>query len=179
MGIFTSTTSKFFGIEIIFSLVTAVGKLLQVDMATTNKMRPSYARVKVEVDLLSDLSKRVNVGIKKKTGEIMAKWITIKYDYLPKYCKNCKLQGHNKKKCFVLHPELYPKDEEKIKKEEEEMMEDKDKEVIKNMEKKDQTEIETQKGTTFQEQRNRNGARRGRHLHRGQMVKKWHKKITQ
>lgn len=42
-------------------------------MDTTNKTRPSFARVKVEVDLLSDLPKKVNVGIKKKTGEIMAK----------------------------------------------------------------------------------------------------------
>lgn len=48
------------------------------------------------------------MGIKKKSGEIVAKLITIKYDYLPKYWKNCKLQGHNKKKCFVLHPKLYP-----------------------------------------------------------------------
>lgn len=34
-------------------------------------------------------------------------------DYNPKYCKNCKLQGHNKKDCFVIHPELYPKKEKK------------------------------------------------------------------
>lgn len=45
--------------------------------------------------------------------EIVAKWIDIKYDYLSKYCKNCKLQGHNEKECFVLHSELYPNGEEK------------------------------------------------------------------
>lgn len=48
--------------------------------------------------------------IKKKTGEIVAKWVNTKYDYLPKYCKNCKLQGHSENECFVLHPELYPTD---------------------------------------------------------------------
>lgn len=101
---------NFFGKESIFSIVATVGKPLQVDMATNNKIRPSCARVKVEVDLLSDLPKRVNVGIKKKSDEIV--WITIKYDYLPKYCKNCKLQGHNEKDCFVLHPKLYPKEED-------------------------------------------------------------------
>ncbi|KAH0664979.1 hypothetical protein KY285_026185 [Solanum tuberosum] len=83
----------FFGKETIFSIATAIGKPLQVDLATNNKIRPSCARVKVEVDLMGDFPKRVNVGIKKKSGEIMAKWITIKYDYLPKYCKHCKLQG--------------------------------------------------------------------------------------
>ncbi|KAH0709534.1 hypothetical protein KY284_010961 [Solanum tuberosum] len=66
-------------------------------MATSNKTRPSCARVKVEVFLLGQFPKRVNVGIKKKTCEIVSKWITIKYNYLPKYCRNCKLQGHNER----------------------------------------------------------------------------------
>ncbi|KAH0640411.1 hypothetical protein KY285_036997 [Solanum tuberosum] len=103
---------NFFGKETIFSLAAAVGKPLQVDLATSNKTRPSCARVKVEVNLLGEFPKRVNVGIKKKTGEIVAKWIDIKYDYLPKYCKSCKLQGHNEKECFVIHPELYPTQED-------------------------------------------------------------------
>lgn len=90
--------------------MSVVGKPLQVDMAMSNKTRPSYARAKVEVDPLGDFPKRVNVRIKKKSIEIVAKWITINYDYLPKYYKNCKLQGHNEKKCFVLHPKLYPVD---------------------------------------------------------------------
>ncbi|KAG5609471.1 hypothetical protein H5410_020752 [Solanum commersonii] len=61
--------------EAIFSLVAAVGKPLQVDMATINKTRPSCARVKVEVDLLGEFLKRINVGVRKKSGEIMEKWI--------------------------------------------------------------------------------------------------------
>ncbi|KAG5597385.1 hypothetical protein H5410_038617 [Solanum commersonii] len=35
--------------------------------------------------------------MRKKTGEIKEKWVTINYDYVPKYCKTCKLQGHNEK----------------------------------------------------------------------------------
>ncbi|XP_049359160.1 uncharacterized protein LOC125823817 [Solanum verrucosum] len=108
---------NFFGKETIFLIAAAVGKPLQVDTATSNKTRPSCARVKVEVDLMGEFLKRVNVGIKKKSGEIVAKWVTIRYDYLPKYCKNCKLQGHNEKECFVLHPELYPKEEDVSEKE--------------------------------------------------------------
>ncbi|KAH0761377.1 hypothetical protein KY290_017450 [Solanum tuberosum] len=78
---------NFFDRETIFSLVAAVGKPLRVDMATSDKTRPSCARVKVEVDLLGEFPKRVNV----------AAWA-------------------QEKECFVLHPELYPKEkiEEKI-----------------------------------------------------------------
>lgn len=55
----------------VFSLAAAVGKPLQVDLATKNQTRPSYARVKVEVDLLSEFPKCINVGVKKKTGELL------------------------------------------------------------------------------------------------------------
>ncbi|KAH0761341.1 hypothetical protein KY290_017414 [Solanum tuberosum] len=95
--------------EAVFSLAAAVGKPLQVDLATRNQTRPSCATVKIEMDLLSDFPKRINVGVKKKSGEIIGKWVRIKYDYVPKYCTNCKIQGHNEQQCYVIHPELYPK----------------------------------------------------------------------
>lgn len=60
-------------------------------MATRNKTRPSCARVKVKVDMMGDFPARINVGVRKKTGEVVEKWVTIKYDYIPKYCKTCKL----------------------------------------------------------------------------------------
>lgn len=60
-------------------------------MATTNQTRPSCARVKVEVDLLKEFPKRINVGVKKKTGEIIEKWVDINYDHVPKYCSKCKI----------------------------------------------------------------------------------------
>lgn len=47
-----SLAPNFFGKESIFSIAAAVGKPLQVDTATSNKTRPSCARVKVEVDLM-------------------------------------------------------------------------------------------------------------------------------
>ncbi|WMV42195.1 hypothetical protein MTR67_035580 [Solanum verrucosum] len=96
-----------------FSLASAVGKPLQVDLATQNKTRPSCARVKVEVDLLGEFPKRINLGMRMKMGEVMEKWIRNNYDYVPKYCKFCKLQGHNEKECVIIHPELYPKEENK------------------------------------------------------------------
>ncbi|KAG5605619.1 hypothetical protein H5410_027111 [Solanum commersonii] len=88
---------------------SAVGKPLQVDMATKNKTRPSCARVKVEVDLLGDFPKRIKIVIKNEDGEVQDKWIQIKYDYLPKYCTTCSIQGHDEDQCYVKNPELYKK----------------------------------------------------------------------
>ncbi|KAG5630884.1 hypothetical protein H5410_002601 [Solanum commersonii] len=165
---------NFFGRETIFYLAAAVGKPLQVDLATNNKTRPSCARVKVEVDLLGHFPKRVNVGIKKNTGEIVAKWIDIKYDYLPKYCKSYKLQGHNENECFVLHLELYPKedDNELVDTTKEVALTKDDVEV----EKKDKVETVKQKSYNHQESWQENGARRGREWRRGGMSQRWNPK---
>ncbi|KAH0636640.1 hypothetical protein KY289_036555 [Solanum tuberosum] len=111
---FPSLPPNFFVKEAVFSLAAAVGKPLQVDLATKNQTRPSCAKVKVEVDLLREFPKLINVGMRKKSGEVCEKWIRIKYDYVPKYCKSCKIQGHNEAECFVVHSALYPKkDKEK------------------------------------------------------------------
>ncbi|KAH0639573.1 hypothetical protein KY285_036159 [Solanum tuberosum] len=121
---FPALPPRFFGREAVFSLAAAVGKPLHVYMATRNQIRSSFARVKIDVDLLREFPKRINIGLKKKNGEIADKWIRIKYDYVPKYCKTCMIQGHNEEECYVEHPELYPKAEtsdivgEKRKKEE-------------------------------------------------------------
>lgn len=52
-----------FGEEVVFSLAAAVGKPLQVDMATKNQTKPSCTRVKVKVDLLGEFLKRIKIGI--------------------------------------------------------------------------------------------------------------------
>ncbi|KAH0669080.1 hypothetical protein KY289_023573 [Solanum tuberosum] len=109
---FPSLPPNFFVKEAVFSLAAAVGKPLQVDLATRNQTRPSYARVKVDVGLLREFPKKINVGMRKQSGEITEKWITIRYDHVPKYCKNCKIQGHDEEQCYVLHTNLYPKEKE-------------------------------------------------------------------
>jgi len=63
-------------------MAKAVGKPLHVDMATIRKSRPSSVKVKVEVDLLKEFPKWINVGIKKTSSrEIISTWIKILYDY--------------------------------------------------------------------------------------------------
>ncbi|XP_059302334.1 uncharacterized protein LOC132054308 [Lycium ferocissimum] len=95
---FPSLPPNYFVKEAVFSLASAVGKPLQVDMATANKTRPSCARVKVEVNLLSELPKRINIGMKKKsTGEIVDKWIKINYDYEEEQSSDKEQEKNNKK----------------------------------------------------------------------------------
>uniref|UniRef100_M1BH23 Non-LTR retroelement reverse transcriptase n=1 Tax=Solanum tuberosum TaxID=4113 RepID=M1BH23_SOLTU len=105
---FPSLPPIFFGKEAVFSLAAAVGKPLQVDMATRNQTRPSCARVKVEVDLLREFPKRIKIGMRMKTDEVVKKWVKIKYDYVPKYCQTCMIQGHDEEQCYVVHPDLHP-----------------------------------------------------------------------
>ncbi|XP_059284937.1 uncharacterized protein LOC132038265 [Lycium ferocissimum] len=114
---FPELPPNFFAKEAVFSMATSVGKPLTVDLATANKTRPSCAKVKVEVDLLATLPKRINIAEEDESGIIKSKWVRINYDYLPKYCKHCKLQGHEEMECRVLNPELAKQYREELRKE--------------------------------------------------------------
>ncbi|KAH0776288.1 hypothetical protein KY290_007699 [Solanum tuberosum] len=43
-----------------------------------------------------------------QNNDVAEKWIKIKYDYVPKYCQTCMIQGHDEEQCYVVHPELHP-----------------------------------------------------------------------
>lgn len=61
-----------------------------------NQTRPSCSKVKVEVDLIAKLPQRVRINEENNvTREIKSKWIQIQYDYIPKYYKECCLQGYD------------------------------------------------------------------------------------
>lgn len=113
--LFPNLLPTYFVKECLFSLASAVGKPPHLDMETINKTRPSCARVKIHVDLLADLPKKVRMDIENEaTGEVRTEWVKIQYDFMPKYCKECKLQGHDMIKYWRLHPELIEhKDNEK------------------------------------------------------------------
>lgn len=101
----------FFGKESLFSLATTIGKPIHLDNATINKTRPSCARVKVQVDLLGELPNLVELEVAdpiKNTSRVEK--IREVYDMLPKYCKKCRLHGHNEEECKILHPELKKKE---------------------------------------------------------------------
>lgn len=84
-------------------------------MATQNGTRPRCAKVKVEVNLPAKFPTRIKIVEEEdETGLEESKWIKIKYDYLPKYCNTCKMQGHNEVECWVIHPELHKRYDDKV-----------------------------------------------------------------
>ncbi|KAH0695937.1 hypothetical protein KY289_013419 [Solanum tuberosum] len=67
-------------------MAAAVGKPLVIDKFMNNQTRPSCVRVKVEIDPLKELPKRIQINcVDEETGTVRSKWKTIQYDYLPKY----------------------------------------------------------------------------------------------
>ncbi|XP_075083562.1 uncharacterized protein LOC142167296 [Nicotiana tabacum] len=112
---FPELPPNFFGKEYVFSLARAVGNPLHIDLATQNGTRPSCAKVKVEVNLLSKFPHRIKIVEEAdESGPEEFKWIRIKYDYVPKYCKPCKKHGHSEVECWVIHPELHKRFEEGV-----------------------------------------------------------------
>lgn len=92
---FPAMPKNFIGNEVVFNLAAATGKILQLDIATPNKTIPSFGSFKAELDLIWEFQKRINIGVRMKSREAMERWIHTEYDYIPKNCKTCKLQGHN------------------------------------------------------------------------------------
>ncbi|KAG5591239.1 hypothetical protein H5410_041753 [Solanum commersonii] len=83
------------------------GKPIHLDGATVNKTRPSCARVKVQVDLCANLPSYVEIEIVNEgTNKSWVEKVKVQCDVLPKYCVECKLQGHNAMECRVFHLEL-------------------------------------------------------------------------
>ncbi|KAH0743200.1 hypothetical protein KY290_031193 [Solanum tuberosum] len=97
---FPNLLPTFFVKEVLFSIASAVGKPIHLDQAMIRKTRPSCARVKVLVDLKGKFPNSVQMNIENpKMGEIRLNMIKNQYDYVSKYCLECKMQGHNKDNC--------------------------------------------------------------------------------
>ncbi|KAG5602104.1 hypothetical protein H5410_033474 [Solanum commersonii] len=104
---FPNLLPTFFSQESLFAIATAVGKPLQLDQATINKTLPSCAKVRVLVDLAASLPKSVIMKvIDEVTGSVKTETITVKYNYIPKYCLECRMQGHDLHNCRLLHNEV-------------------------------------------------------------------------
>ncbi|KAK4344458.1 hypothetical protein RND71_034634 [Anisodus tanguticus] len=100
---FPGLSPHYYGESTLFSLAAAVGSPIAIDAATLNKTRPSCARVKVEFDLLKSHPPHVVIQVGEGDG-ITTELQKIRYDFKPKYCTNCKLQGHDVDGCWNLKP---------------------------------------------------------------------------
>ncbi|KAL2519775.1 Uncharacterized protein Adt_16022 [Abeliophyllum distichum] len=86
--------------EFLFALSKLVGVPLRIDEATTDLLRPSEARVCVEVNL--ELPDRVWI----ERGESCSFWQPVVYEQLPHFCVKCRHMGHLIDKCRVQMPHL-------------------------------------------------------------------------
>ncbi|KAH0683369.1 hypothetical protein KY290_021955 [Solanum tuberosum] len=84
----------------LLSMASAVGRPIVIDKATQDKTRPSTARVKVILDLMDKLPKRMRLQyLDEQTGKIQEVFQEFIYDNLPLYCNHCKHQGHDENNC--------------------------------------------------------------------------------
>ncbi|KAL3513184.1 hypothetical protein ACH5RR_025901 [Cinchona calisaya] len=78
----------------VFSLGQVVGTPLKINLAIATLLRPSLAKVCVEVDLLQKFPAGVRLGIEE------GKWQKINYEHIPLYCTKYHKQGHKQAKCL-------------------------------------------------------------------------------
>ncbi|KAL2506264.1 Uncharacterized protein Adt_21885 [Abeliophyllum distichum] len=88
--------------EFLFALSKLVGIPLRIDEATADLLRPSEARVCVEVNLEHKLPDRVWI----ERGESRSFWQPIVYEHLPHFCEKCRHMGHLIDKCRAGLPSL-------------------------------------------------------------------------
>ncbi|KAF3650767.1 hypothetical protein FXO38_16986 [Capsicum annuum] len=101
---FTDLLPTFFGKKTLFSTANIVGKPIHLDNATINKIRPSCARVKIQVDLATNLPSNVEIEVvNSRNDSARIVTISVHYDHLPKYYKNAISKGIQKRtvECFT------------------------------------------------------------------------------
>ena len=79
----------------LLKIASIIGKALQSDMLTSSMSRLSYARVLVEVNLLSDLPYPVDITL--PNGNVLHQHVV--YGTLPRFCKHCRVLGHLTSTC--------------------------------------------------------------------------------
>nr|TKS15849.1 hypothetical protein D5086_0000028840 [Populus alba] len=76
-------------------IASVLRKPVQSDMLTHTMLRLSYAKVLVEVNLLSDLPYSIDVNL--PNGSLLKQQVI--YETLPRFCKHCRTLGHLTSTC--------------------------------------------------------------------------------
>ncbi|XP_058732579.1 uncharacterized protein LOC131604108 [Vicia villosa] len=88
--IFPQLPLLYWGEDSIGKIASAIGKPILMDECTTKKLRVSYARVLIEVDVTIEL--KDTITIKTPNGEKLRQQVD--YEWKPPYCKKCNKVGH-------------------------------------------------------------------------------------
>nr|TKR98958.1 hypothetical protein D5086_0000197870 [Populus alba] len=101
---FPNLPLKCWSIKCLSKIASVLGKPVQSDMLTASMARLSYARVLVEVNLLSDLPYSIAVTL--PNGSILQQQVV--YETLPRFCKHCRKLGHLTSSCTKFQPSNVP-----------------------------------------------------------------------
>ncbi|KAJ6911895.1 hypothetical protein NC652_022244 [Populus alba x Populus x berolinensis] len=101
---FPNLPLKCWSIKCLSKIASVLGKPIQSDMLTSSMFRLSYARVLVEVNLLSDLPYSIKVTL--PNGSLLNQQVV--YETLPRFCKHCKTLGHITSMCTKSLPPIVP-----------------------------------------------------------------------
>ncbi|OIT24755.1 hypothetical protein A4A49_28383 [Nicotiana attenuata] len=83
-----------------------VGIPLIMDKATMSKIRPTTAKVRVEINLAKPIVQEVLLEFINGEGSKEMVVQKIEYESIPAFCTHCKMRGHSDATCRILHPEL-------------------------------------------------------------------------
>ena len=71
-------------------IVSAIGNPIVTDECTASKLRVSYARILVEVDITKELPQEIT--IRDRSGNKLQQ--AIKFEWKPEFCPKCQKIGH-------------------------------------------------------------------------------------
>ncbi|XP_060194994.1 uncharacterized protein LOC132624193 [Lycium barbarum] len=80
-------------------ILSPIGIPLIMDNATTNRTRPSMAKVRVEVDLTKPRIDKIWVGLEDESYPLKGFYQKVEYESVPKFCTHCKKLGHSLVQC--------------------------------------------------------------------------------
>jgi len=83
---------------VIFSIIKCLGTPLVLDENTMRKKRGMFARVLVDIDMLSPLPN--HLWVERSYFTFVA---GVEYEWLPPFCFHYKVIGHELAQCRVIH----------------------------------------------------------------------------
>ena len=84
--------------HVIFFIIKSIGTPLVLDENTMKKKRGMFARVFVDIDMLSPLPNHIWVECSNFTFVV-----DVEYEWLPPFCSHYKVIGHELAQCRVIH----------------------------------------------------------------------------
>jgi hypothetical protein len=94
---FPNLPLKYWSPRCLSKIASKLGTPIQSDQLTFNMSRISYVRVLVELDLLANLKSSIVINL--PNGSTLNQPVIYIYETLPRFCKLCKVLGHNTGTC--------------------------------------------------------------------------------